>query len=349
MLAPNARFFQDATGVFSTLQSRARDFAIADLTLRVEFAAGDVEKAFVPGIAHIETPRVREPDLTISVWDSDSTGSEPLRAAWAIDDYGQSGLITGFNDARYLAAAPYSPIPAFGMLDREAKRGFYWVRSAAELPYWERGAPLRPLLHEWLSNCGHLPVHGGAVGYADGGVLLAGAGGSGKSNVSLACLNSDLLYASDDFCVLSSEASDLEWRVHSLYCSGKMLPPDIRRHPHLAPHVSNRDRPEDEKWLFFLQDAFRERLVRSMPLKAVVLPRVVGRGASAIAPETKAVAQRAVAMSTIALSPAGGGTSFARIAALVRALPCYTLSIGEDFENVPRLISGLLRDLRRPL
>jgi hypothetical protein len=232
------------------------------------------------------------------------------------------------------------------MLDREARRGFYWVRSVAQLPYWERGAPLRPLLHEWLTGSGHIPVHGAAVGYADGGVLLAGAGGSGKSNAALTCLNSDLLYASDDFCVLSDKP---EWQVHSLYCSGKMLPPDIRRHPHLEPHVSNHDRPDDEKFLFFLHEPFHERLIRSMPLKAVVMPRVAGRGASALTPDNKAAAQRAVAMSTIALSPAGRGAAFARLANLVRLLPCYALTIGEDFQNVPHLIADLLRNLRQPL
>jgi len=340
--APAARFFEDAMATFAACRTIVHDYDIAGQTLRVEFAEGVTERMFARALAHIETQRGAEPDLTVAVWDSDSTATKPLRAAWGIDDYGPSGLIAGFNDARYFAVSPYSPIPAFGMLDRETQRGFYWVRNAAELPYWERGAPLRPLLHEWLSNHGRVPVHGGAVGYADGGVLLSGAGGSGKSNVSLACLASDLLYASDDFCALSN---DPDWRVHSLYCSGKMLPPDIRRHPHLDPHVSNRDRPDDEKWLFFLQEPFRARMVRTMPLKAIVLPRVVGTGASVIAPESKAVAQRAVAMSTIALSPAGGAPVFASIASLVRALPCYALRIGEDFENVPRLIGDLLRGL----
>ena len=343
--APNARFFDDAMEIFSALRTGTvvRDFAVADLRLRMEFAKGETEKAFARAFAHIEIPRAGDPDLTIAVWDSDSTGSAPLRATWGIDDYGSERLIKGFNDARYFAIAPFCPVPAFGMIDRKTRRGFHWVRSATELPHWEHAAPMRPLLHEWLSERGHLPMHGGAVGYADGGVLLAGSGGSGKSNSALACLASDLLYASDDFCVLSESP---QWQVHSLYCSGKMFPPDIRRHPHLAPYVSNRDNPDDEKSVFFLNEAFREKLVRSMPLKAVVLPRVVGKGASVLMLESKAIAQRGVAISTMALSQARGGATFARIANLVRTLPCYALNIGEDFENVPNLIRALLRSLR---
>jgi hypothetical protein len=339
------RFFDDAMEKFSRLGRRTveRDFTVAGLTFRVMFAEGAVEHAFARGIAHLETERVAQPDLTLAVWDSESTGIEPLRAAWTVEDYGHSGVINGFNDSRYHTVAPYGPTPIFGMLDRDERRGIYWTRDARNLPYWELGAPFRPLLHEWLTGHGRVPAHGGAVGYEDGGVFLAGAGGSGKSNTALSCLRSDLLYASDDFCVLSEGP---EWRVHSLYCTGKVLGKDLPRQPQLAAHVSNPDKLDEEKALFFLFEPFREKFIRSMPLKAALMPQVIGDGTSEIVPTSEAQALRAIAMSTIALSRWTGSTTFSAAARLVRALPCYTLRIGRDSDRVPELISDLLRGLR---
>ena len=60
-----------------------------------------------------------------------------------------------------------------------------------------------------------------AVGQAAGGVLLVGAGGSGKSTCALSCLTSDLLYAGDDYVAVELRP---EPRVLSLFCSGKLEP-----------------------------------------------------------------------------------------------------------------------------
>ena len=343
--ADAAIFLDDALNRFDTLVRAGRvvvrDFIVADLHLRLRMAEGPCDRAASRALAHLATEPGADPDLTISFWDSESTGLAPLKPAWTVAAYGKAGLITGFNDSRYHTAVQLDPV-ILRMLDRDSRRAFCWMPDARALPHWEIGAPLRPLLHEWLSSRDRLPVHGGAVGYADGGVFLAGAGGSGKSNVALACLTSDLLYASDDFCVLTKRP---QWQVHSLYCTGKVAAGDLVRHPQLADHISNRDALEREKALFFLREFCGHKLIRTMPIKAIVMPQLVGRGRSAIEPAGAAAAQRAIAMSTIELSRWAGASTFPEVARFVRAVPCYTLKIGDDLPKIPELIAGLLKNL----
>ena len=341
-------YFDHAWAQFSTLVRRGDTqthcYRVAGLSLRIEASNGALAHSISRALSHLETDAADAPDLTLAVWDSQGTGTDSLRPAWTTSDYGDCGLIAGFNDSRFHIAAPYDPVPVLRMLDRETRRAIYWTPDSQKLPEWEFGIPLRTLIHEWMLSNDRFMVHGGAVGHANGGVLLAGAGGQGKSNTALSCLNSDLLYASDDLCVVTDSP---DWQVHSLYATGKMVAGDLYRHPHLAAHVSNPDALDREKALFYLHEVFPERIIRSMPLLAVVMPQVIARGASEIVPASRGATQRAIATSTIEMSRWTAAFTFTAAAKLARALPSFTLRIGEDFPNVPTLIGALIDRLCR--
>lgn len=319
--------------------------ALGPRIVRIEISKGAMERAVMPALAHLVVPEVAEPDLVLCAWDSESTGAPAMSPGWDPDDYRREGYISGFNDTRFHTGMQFEPI-ILRMIDMERRRAMYWTADASKLPYWEIGAPLRPLLHEWLQRVGTVAIHGGAVGRADGGVFLAGAGGQGKSNVALACLNSDLFYASDDFCFLSQSP---EWTAHSLYCTGKMAGGDLVRHPHLRGHESNPDRLDREKALFFLNEKFSHRLIRQVPLRAVVVPRVIAHGPSEVVPIAPVIAHKAIAMSTIELSRWTGGHTLRKVAELLRERPCYELRVGASISDVPPLLAKLLNELLNEL
>jgi hypothetical protein len=52
----------------------------------------------------------------------------------------------------------------------------------------------------------------------------------------------------------------------------------------------------------FVHEFSPEKMVRTMPIRAIIMPRLVGAGRSEIVPATAAAAQIAVAISTIGLS-----------------------------------------------
>ena len=317
---------------------------IAGRRLELKVAKGPMERALLRGLAHLVAEPAGAPDLSVMAWDAVTTGTEALKPTWSTDDYGPHGLIRGYNDERYHTALQFEP-NLFRMIDMSGKEAIYWTPDAGTVPYWERGAPMRPLLHEWLRRLDVLAVHGGAIGDRNGAVLIAGSGGQGKSNSSLACLNHpDLFYASDDFCCVAEEEG--EWVVYSLYSTGKIAAGDIFRHPHLAGTASNPDEFEVEKALFYLAEHFPDKILPQMPLKAIILPMLSGEKRTTLKPLSRALVQRTVAMSTIDLSRWMSAFTFQRVANLVRALPCYELSVGEDINEVPLTIRALLDQLR---
>jgi hypothetical protein len=342
------RFLASALQQFRNLAASpgvtvSRQISLAGRTVRLEVSAGAMERAILPALAHLAEPGTHEPDLVLYAWDSESTGAPWLEPGWSLNDYRPEGYVSGFNDSRFHTAMQLDPL-VLRVLDMARGRGLYWTPAARKIPYWDVSSPLRPLLQAWMKRIGLVGVHGGAVGLADGGLFLAGAGGRGKSNVALACLNSELFYASDDFCFLSQSP---HWCVHSLYCTGKIAGADLVRHPHLRGAESNPDRLDREKAVFFLNEKFGDRLIRAMPLRAIVLPRVIARGPSEIVPISPAVAQGAIAISMIEFSRWVGKDTLMKAAELVRDLPCYELQVGASISEVPALLANLLNDLRR--
>jgi hypothetical protein len=328
--------------VESGLVISTHQISFSNRTISIKVAAGATEDALMPALAHLLVDNSREADLEVCAWDSQSTGAPRLSPEWTVADYRPHGYISGFNDDRFHTIMQLDPV-VLHMFDAQRRRALYWTPSASQIPSGERGAPLRPLLHAWMGKIGLVGVHGGAVGRADGGVFIPGASGRGKSNVSLSCLNSELFYAADDLCALSNSAG---WKVHSLYCSGKIISGDLARHPLLSGTEINPERPDHEKAVFFLNERFGHRLIREMPLRAIVLPRVVAAGPSTIALLPPAAAQSAVAMSAIGFSRWPDRSGLLKIARLHQDIPCYELQVGASIEQVPPLLTKLLNDLQ---
>lgn len=224
-------------------------------------------------------------------------------------------------------------------MDTARNLAIYWVKTAAQIPYYETGAPLRAIFHLWMSQHEIQLIHAGAVGIPSGGVLLVGKGGSGKSTTALACLNSKLFYASDDYSLL---ASDPNPTVFSIYSTGKKNADDLQRLPFLASLISNRDRLDTEKALYFLNEHFPKKLLPSFPLRAILIPRITGQTKTTLKAASPAAGLTALAPSTIFQLPRAGREAFQAMGKIVRQVPCYYLNLGTDISQIPEVILGLL-------
>jgi hypothetical protein len=180
-------------------------------------------------------------------------------------------------------------------------------------------------------------VHAGAVGTREGGVLLAGPGGSGKSTSVMACLGSALRLAGDDYVAVRADSAP---RVYSLYASAKLdsaslgLLPRVRRHASHGPeHVS-------AKALLLLGESCRDALIESFPLRAIVLPSVTG-GPPRLVPVAPMQALRRLAPSTLMQLPGADLAALETLGALARRLPAYRLETGPDLGALPGLLAGV--------
>jgi hypothetical protein len=329
--------FEQAAQVVGGVEQR--DYSVGGLCIRLQFAGAALISKMTPALAHLEVDATQSPDLVIQLWDGASTGVMTPHPPWRDDPYayGSHGEVRGYDSDRIRIVFNMF-FDALSLLNIEQNRAVFWVRDGDQIPFWETAAPLRILLHWWLGSRGLHYTHGAVVGIPAAGALLVGKGGSGKSTTALACLDSELSYVGDDYCLLSEPPNP---QAYSLYSSAK-LKPDNTRLPHLLPLIHNQDRQLDEKPFILLHQHFPAKLVPSLPLKLILVPQVTGRVDTAIYPVKGAAALLALAPSTIFQLPGGTSAKFREMAALVRDIPCYTLALGTDLKQIPQVIQAAL-------
>jgi hypothetical protein len=282
-----------------------------------------------------------DPDLTIDLWDGEDTGI-PLPAT-SLDStfrwHDSGGTSTVSMDSRYYI---HELFESWAILDRKARRILGWTASSERLSLYERGKPFRVLLSVWLHDRGVQVVHAALVSRDGRGILLPGRGGAGKSTSALACLLAGLDYLGDDYVGLE-HLGDGSFVGHSLYKSTWLEPDHLVRFPLLVPHAIRRVLSWERKRLVHLSGILAEKLARSVPIRLVVLPRVVHTPSTRARPASKAEALRAMApTSMFELTPRVGAQGFARLAALVTRVPTYWLELGEPLAEIPACIDDLL-------
>lgn len=320
---------------------RERTLRIADAPVRVCFAGASLEEQLGRALGHLSVDREEAPALTIQLWDSEHSGVAPPSLPEA-EPGAPRGAVLYADDGRRRAAYH----PGLGLLsayDRGAGRAWFWCRSAGELPFWEPAAPLRQILHWWLGERGLLLLHGGAVGTGDGGLLLVGRGGSGKSTCALVSLAAGLLYAGDDYVAVSPGPEPL---VHGLYCSGKLEPGHARLLRHLPAPGFQGDAAADEKSIFYLDDGFAPQLSHGFPLRALVAPVV--RGSEPLFERLAAPqALAALAPSTLLQLVPARQDALSAMARLLERVPAFRLEVGGPVEALPAVLKRILAEACR--
>jgi hypothetical protein len=314
---------------------------IAGRQVSIRFAGDAVADALTPALAHLEVDQTESPALTLHVWD----GPTPAFAS-SLPEPDATARATGAGPSYYAEEGDFrvlrQPANALSVLTHAADRGWFWMPDAQSLPYWEYTAPFRHLFSWWLDASGLCQVHAGAVGTEGAGVLLVGAGGSGKSTSALtSLLDERLFYAGDDY--VAVDAGDL-YTVYSLYCSGKVHRDDLHRFPHLEASLADRVRP-DEKSVFYVEQIFPGRTTSGFPLRAIVLPRVTERRSAHVRPVPQAAALAALAPSTIFQLHPPAREALAYMGDLVRRVPAFVLELGSDVETIPAELVRLLEQV----
>ncbi len=312
---------------------RERFLRVAGFTVALRFRGPALEEILWSAFAHLACEQVASPDLAIAFWDDSSTGivtPEPPGSPGRVGlDFVDGPVRLAWEPSRR-ALSGYDPARRLGLVR---------FPDASNVEAWERSAPARRVLHWWAADHGCQLVHASAVGTPDGGVLLAGRGGSGKSTTALACIGSGLGYAADDYCLVSPGG---ERRVHSLYGTGKADAGSIERLPGIRSAFERSTLRVAGKTVIGVAQEFPAAMIASMPLRAVVVPRL-GASTPRLSPIAPVAALRALAPSTMMQLPGDRAGTLDRLARLVRGLPCFELELGADPADAVLLLAGVAR------
>ncbi len=319
-----------------------RAFELGPSVVVMRFAGPALAEMMTRALAHREVPVPAAADLTVCFFDSQSTGVAMPPPPWSWDEYRGTGEIDGFNEGgvhvMYVSGAG-----VLQCLDSSRNLAVYWTPDRNRVPYWEQSFPLRPILNWWLRARPLQPVHAGAVGYADGGVLITGKSGSGKSTTTLACLDSELLYAGDDYVLAATEPAPY---VFSLYNTAKLEFDNVRRFSTYEKLVSNPGRDGDEKALLFLNEHLPEKMAAGFPIRAILMPRFTGGLDTQLHPAPASAAFMAIAPTTSRHLTGTIRETTAKVLRLSRSVPVFVIETGTDLAQIPATIAKLLRTLR---
>lgn len=325
-------------------------FQTAKQIIHLQFEGKNLAKSLTRALLHLQTEPTAEPDLTICIWDSKSTLKN---LPTFLDQFNQfvnshpnlglratRGDIPILTNQKIMTALMGNS--ALTMANFQPKICVHWISDAAEIPYFDIGAPLRVPFTFMFGNKSRQLLHGGAIGNENGGVFLGGVGGSGKSTAALNCLNSSLKYASDDYVLVDLEPNPT---AYSLYNTAKLKTlNDLERFPDFRAHLSNEERVKNnqEKPMIFVNEHFPQKLITEIPLKAIVFPKFKSCAKIQFQTMPKQRAFREIATSTIRQTPNDDQTAIGMIGKFIKELPCYELIFGENQGDLPKYIAEII-------
>jgi hypothetical protein len=324
------------------------ELEMAGLRVRLRPAGEGLRDGLLAPFEHLACRQLGDPDLTISLFDTASTGIEPPAPLWA-----PIAAAPGTNPVARLRSERACVLAAAGSrgltaaLPAEGIAVFH-LPDAAAIPASERAAPIREALQLLMAARGRLMTHAGAVGRGGRGVLLVGRGGSGKSTLALSCAIAGMEVVADDYVLLEPDSLT----AHAMQSTAKLTEDSAAR---LGIPASAIDAAGFEptlegpaKALVDIRGIASGGVKRQLEITAVLAPVVSGsEGAGEPSPRRISAgdALRAVAPSTIVQAGFGDSGSLATLADLVRRVPGYSLELSPDpvanAAAVDRLVVGL--------
>jgi hypothetical protein len=340
--AEQLAFFEAALERSLQAEARAhvvsRDILVAGRRLRLHFAGEVLLREFMPALAHLAVASDETPGLEIHVWDSESTGIAMVDPICKRECFTHRGDIWSLHSERIRSAFHWVE-GSVNLLDLDRGVAIYWVPTARSLPYWAKASPLRTLFHWWMERVGCQLIHAAAVGNGDGGLLITGKGGLGKSTTALACLAAGMTYLGDDYVVVELDPVP---RAYSLYCTAKLNGDHLQRFPALRPLATNLDFLGEEKAVIRLYPAYAHQIALSIPLRAVLTPRVSDSAGTTFEAIPKQELQGAGVFTTLSQLPHAGRRTHEFIDRLLAGLPGARIVLGREIEGIPAAVAGLL-------
>jgi hypothetical protein len=226
----------------------------------------------------------------------------------------------------------------FSLIDIAASRGWYYLPQASDVPYYEKAAPMRMLLHWWCEMVGWVLVHAAAVGRNSRAVLLAGRGGTGKSTTALLAAQGGFSFLGDDYVVL---AKTDRLSVLSIYNSVKFKWELLQRLQSIETFSLNSPQ-NDEKGYFYLHQTHPDSLARTLPLTTVLLPSIEHHDKTTFIRVSSAKGLISLAASSIFQMPGSGKSTLKRLAEFLIDTPVYQMSLGIDNEEISQALKDFL-------
>ncbi|MGX8010677.1 serine kinase [Mesorhizobium sp. ORM8.1] len=312
-----------------------RTVHLPGMEITVHLGQGMLADAIGPAFVETRGDRSGARQLSIFIGHP-GIGELPEPAHWGDAHFTEHGFARELAEAG-LRGHHFHDLDFWQFYDPEHLIGVQLMRSAEAFPPWEPGSPLRAFLHWEYAARGMRLAHAGTLGLDGKGVLLAGAGGAGKSGTVVAGLLHGLDSVGDDYVLV-----DLEGDV-----SARPLFSTLKQDPRGFARLGLKNRLGIDgplnwqgKHTFHIEAVAPRPIPASLDIFALMVPHIGGGETSSIVPMSRRDAMIALAPSGIAQMPGERESGFRFFSDLTRLLPCHQLSLGRD----PVEIAGTIAD-----
>ncbi|NRA39040.1 MAG: hypothetical protein HRU15_12930 [Planctomycetes bacterium] len=197
---------------------------------------------------------------------------------------------------------------------------------------------MHEILYWWVQSKNMHILHCGVVGDDNNGVAFLGAKGAGKSTMVLTCLERGFSYVSEDYCVVTNDDQPM---AYNLYNSAKFTSFTFEKFPHLAAFKTD-DKKVDGKSLVYYKDIYPEKMIRKLPVKALISLNLEVNSASSLKKIDVDKAFLDMISSTTLQNPVYEFSSTDFFHKLKFKTPGYELTYGHDTDATFELLDNLI-------
>ena len=311
-------------------------FEIAGKRVCLVFAGTKLVPAMTHALEQQRIPEVPHPDLTICIWDSESTSTEMVAAPCDRYNFTHRGDIKGFNSTRIKTAFHWKE-HAVSVMDLDSGTGVFWTQSLKTLSIDSIFAPFRILFHWWIENQGYQLFHAGWAGIDDGSALLFTKNYLAQNPTVVSAIKPEKQNHFHDYlvAVLTPEPY-----VYELYGNPFLNELDLER-------FTKSDEwwkvPQTDGVEILLNTKSRESIPSKKPLKAIFILEPNADPDIVIRKISYEKAFRTISFQTMTHFPNTGWHTHLFIKELLQKVPLFSLETDADIRHVHEFISAFLR------
>jgi hypothetical protein len=315
-----------------------RRFCLAGLVVDAWFSDSNYADLCAQNLSQLENAvSGTTADLTLFLLDSETVGW-PQPSRWAEDVFDRQAANKILSDIGLHGAYLHDP-RVWQFFSPKDRMGVQLIRRPGATAEWEAGGPLRVFLHWAFGVIGRRLCHAATLGLEGKGIMLVGAGGSGKSGTTLAGITAGLHTVGDDYCLVEQTE---RVTAYPLYRILKQDAAGVTR----ARGASACDEFGPLNWQgkYEIHESQlpHSPFVPSLDIRAIIVPRVAYLPSSVIRPISAGLAMRAFAPSSAFQLPDGEREGIIFTGALCRRLPCMEILLSEDSGEIADTLHNFL-------
>lgn len=315
-----------------------RDLRLASLDLTAWFTSEALADLCVAKLVQRECARPFEADAEIFALDAEADRWD-MPAMWREGAGFSSREFDRALAAGNLRGFYHHDAPSWQFYDASTATGVHTLPRPLGIPPWEEGSPLRLFLHWAYAAAGKRLTHAATLGLNGRGVLIAGASGSGKSGTTLAGLLNGLDSVGDDYVLVEQGSSVV---AHAVFRVFKQDPEGLRRAGLSREALGDTRLNWHDKIEFDAAGLSPDRFVERMDICALLLPEIARSKHTQVERVSTKDAALGLAPSSVFQLPGDAGDGFRFLAALVKRLPAYRVSLSENPAEIADTIGSFL-------